>query len=437
MSTKVTAIFDIGKTNKKLFLFDDQANVVYEKSEVLPETKDEDGFACEDIELLEKWIKESLQQAISDESFTITKLNFSAYGASLVHLDKSGKRVTPLYNYLKPLSPELSESLYERYGGKEVFSTVTASPAMGMLNSGLQLLWLKKEKPLLFEQIDCSLHLPQYLSYLFSGEKHNELTSIGCHTALWDFTENDFHTWVKDERIAQLFPAIVPHNKTADLVIDNHKITCGIGLHDSSAALIPYLKEHQEPFILLSTGTWNIALNPFSKEPLTVEELNNDCLSYLSYRGDPVKASRLFFGNEHDHQVARMNFHFEKNPSYFKTVQFDPSLLTHATTTFIPSTMETVEGHLKNDETEWTLSGFQSFEQAYHQLMIALVEYQVKAIKLAKGSTSINTLFIDGGFAKNDIFITLLQGELKDVKIIPSDTPNASALGACLLMDDK
>ncbi len=435
MPIEVTAIFDIGKTNKKLFLFNDEAKVVYEKSEVLSEIIDEDGFACEDITLLEKWVKEALRQTINDKRFSITKLNFSAYGASLVHLNKDGKRIAPLYNYLKPIPSSISEYLYQQYNGKAIFSATTASPPMEMLNSGLQLLWLKKEKPILFDQIDCTLHLPQYLSYLFSGEKCNELTSIGCHTAIWNFKESNFHNWVYEEDIEHLFPDINPYIKTTQIVVNQHPITCGIGLHDSSSALIPYLKNNEEPFMLLSTGTWNIALNPFSKEPLTIDELNNDCLSYLSYQGDPVKASRLFFGNEHDYQVKRLNAHFHKETTYFKTVKLNSSLAANMSTKSIPATMKTVDGYLENNSSEWNLDQFTNFEQAYHELILALVQYQVKAIQLAKGNTDIKTLFVDGGFANNTIFIALLKQQLKDLHIIPSDTPNASALGAFMLMN--
>ena len=56
-----------------------------------------------------------------------------------------------------------------------------------MLNSGLQLYWLKKTKPEVFKKIKYSLHLPQYLSYIFTGIPLSEYTSIGCHTALWDY----------------------------------------------------------------------------------------------------------------------------------------------------------------------------------------------------------------------------------------------------------
>ncbi len=48
----VILIFDIGKTNKKVLLFDRQYQLVYEASAQLEETVDEDGFPCEDVQAL-------------------------------------------------------------------------------------------------------------------------------------------------------------------------------------------------------------------------------------------------------------------------------------------------------------------------------------------------------------------------------------------------
>ena len=52
MKLPVIAIFDIGKTNKKLLLFDQQYKLLHEESTQINETTDEDGFACEDIDAL-------------------------------------------------------------------------------------------------------------------------------------------------------------------------------------------------------------------------------------------------------------------------------------------------------------------------------------------------------------------------------------------------
>ncbi|HEX4849304.1 MAG TPA: FGGY family carbohydrate kinase, partial [Puia sp.] len=299
-SIPAIAIFDVGKTNKKILLFDEQYNLVHKEEVQLEETADEDGFPCENIQLLTQWMEQSLQIILSDPRFQIRAVNFTAYGASLVHLDLTYKPFIPLYNYLKPYPSGLQEQFYHMYGGLPLVSRQTASPVLGSLNSGMQLYRLKYEKPDIYNRIVCSLHLPQYLSFIISGKLVSDMTSIGCHTNLWHFENNDYHPWVENENItpklAQIHGSDHPIGTTR---VKMNNVPIGIGLHDSSSALIPYLKVCAEPFILISTGTWCICMNPFNHTPLTKEELEQDCLFYIGYKGKYVKASRLFAGSEH------------------------------------------------------------------------------------------------------------------------------------------
>src|ERR1700761_190872 len=102
MPTPVIAIFDVGKTNKKIFLFDEEYRIVYERSARFLETVDEDGFPCENLESLRQSVFDSLNEVSRLKQFDVKAVNFSAYGASFVYLDEHGKPLTPLYNYLKP-----------------------------------------------------------------------------------------------------------------------------------------------------------------------------------------------------------------------------------------------------------------------------------------------------------------------------------------------
>ncbi|HXB28584.1 MAG TPA: hypothetical protein VNW49_02140, partial [Puia sp.] len=108
----VIAIFDIGKTNKKFFLFNENYEIVFEKSTRLIESTDEDGFPCENLEKLTLLVFESLEEVFRLKKFKVTTVNFSTYGASFVYVDKDGKPLTHLYNYLKPFPNELSERFY-------------------------------------------------------------------------------------------------------------------------------------------------------------------------------------------------------------------------------------------------------------------------------------------------------------------------------------
>ncbi|RZL66882.1 MAG: carbohydrate kinase, partial [Pedobacter sp.] len=97
MPKPVIAIFDVGKTNKKLFLFDEEYNIVYERSARFVETLDEDGEPCENLESLISSVHDSLSQVQKMKEFEIKAINFSTYGASFVYLDENGKPLTPLY----------------------------------------------------------------------------------------------------------------------------------------------------------------------------------------------------------------------------------------------------------------------------------------------------------------------------------------------------
>ncbi len=95
MKEPVIAIFDIGKTNKKLLLFNTDLRVISETEQKFTEIKDDDGFECDDIDLIESWIKESISKLVNSDKYDLQSVNFTTYGATVVYLDENGKRLTP------------------------------------------------------------------------------------------------------------------------------------------------------------------------------------------------------------------------------------------------------------------------------------------------------------------------------------------------------
>ncbi|WP_428327387.1 FGGY-family carbohydrate kinase [Mucilaginibacter sp.] len=427
----VIAIIDVGKTNKKLFLFDENYHLVFEKTARFIETTDEDGFPCENLESLRLSVFDSLSEIFRLKEFEVKAVNFSAYGASFVYVDDAGKPVCPLYNYLKPYPEDLSEGFYENYGGAVQFSIQTASPLLGSLNSGLQLYRLKKEQPEIFARIKHALHLPQYLSSLLTGSFYSDITSIGCHTALWDFEHNRYHEWVQNEGIALKLPPIVAANKVFASLFPGNTYKVGIGLHDSSAALIPYLVNFSEPFILLSTGTWCISLNPFNNAPLTAAELNNDCLNFLQYQGKTVKASRLFSGHEYELQVKRIAAHFSTDVIKYRNIPYDPEIIGRLKKEASPYK----GGDVLSKESVFNsrdLSVFKNDDEAYHQLVLDLINLQVASTQLVLKGTPVKRIFVDGGFSKNSVFMHLLASALPQLEVFAASMAQATAVGAAL-----
>jgi sugar (pentulose or hexulose) kinase len=433
MKTPVIAIFDVGKTNKKLFLFDENYRIVFEKSAQFKETIDEDGDACENLESLRLSVFDSLREVFKLKEFDIKAINFSTYGASFVYIDEDGKPLAPLYNYLKPFPEELKKKFYDTYGGEDEFSARTASPVLGNLNSGMQIYRIKYQQPELFKQIKYALHLPQYLSYLISGRVFSDITSIGCHTNLWDFTRDTYHEWVTKEGILGKLAPLIPAEQVLPAAFPGNSYSVGVGLHDSSAALIPYLVNFHEPFILLSTGTWCISLNPFNQAPLTPEELKKDCLSYLQYQGKPVKASRVFSGYELETQVKRIAEHFNQHPHYYRTMPFNAEVIGK-----LQQEPELKSGSKNSNELKESgfaqrdLADYATDVEAYHQLILDLVHLQKESTQLVLDGTNVKRIFVDGGFSKNIIFMKLLAEAFPEIEVFAASMAQATAVGTAL-----
>ncbi|MFM1781082.1 MAG: hypothetical protein RJB49_1377 [Bacteroidota bacterium] len=410
LKTPVIAVFDIGKTNKKVFLWSTTFEIVFEKQQTFDEIVDEDGFACEDLGALQQWIVSTFAELCQLPEFEIIGLNFSAYGASIVYVDRVGEPLAPLYNYLKPVSKSFP---YTEYGGEDEFARKTASPILGNLNSGLQV--YESTFRSFWPEVFKAVHFPTYLASLFTGRHVSEITSIGCHTALWDFDLGQYHPWV-----ATIQDQLAPISTEAFLPIDG--INYGLGLHDSSAALVPYLRSISDEFVLLSTGTWCIAMHPFNESPLSAEELAEDVLCYLQPNGKPVKASRLFGGHFHEEQVARMEAHF--GGSYHD--------LTFSERVFSLSSRSSSVFECAFASCD--LHDFPDLASAYDQFMVDLVGQQLHSLNLLLKDAPVKQLLVDGGFSKNEWYMCLLAHALPEVEVYAAEVAQASALGAALMV---
>ncbi|MFA9370173.1 MAG: FGGY-family carbohydrate kinase [Labilibaculum antarcticum] len=436
MNTNVIAVFDIGKTNKKILLFDQVFNLVYQYEEKFSTTVDDDGFECDDIQLIKNWMVNTLSALVEEGKFDIQAINFSTYGASLAFLDKKGKLLAPIYNYLKEVNPEIQESLFQEYGGMDEFCRQTASPALGLLlNSGVQALWLKKEKKEIWDKVENTLHFPQYLSFVLTGKITSEPTSIGCHTFMWDFDKMQYHPWVKKEGVK--LPKPVTNNMVYSALIKGKTIKTGVGIHDSSASLVPYLQNSKEEFILVSTGTWCISMNPFNDQPLTSNQLKNDCLCFLTPEKRQVKSSRLFMGHFHETLVFKLNDFFLTEADFYKEIPCNSDLVELVNQKFKDELYFFPEGIGNFDQAvdKLDFSVFKDFTEAYTRMVVELTQLCIFSIELIIPQKDITkTIFISGGFSRNKIFVSLLSHYFTDKKVCTSEIDNASALGAALVV---
>jgi sugar (pentulose or hexulose) kinase len=244
-----------------------------------------------------------------------------------------------------------------------------------------------------------------------------------------------YHYWVEGQGLN--LPLPVPVETLNEVIIEGKKLMVGVGIHDSSSSLAPYFSSSKGKFLLLSTGTWCINMNPFNTEKLTAEQLDKDCLCYMSITGKPVKSSRLFLGHLHEMALTRIAEHFMKSEDYYrKKVKADKKLSALLRSKFSEKKVFFQTGpnwrELKN---YIDLYEFNTFEEAYHQLMNELCDLTIESINLVlPAADDTENLYITGGFSKNELFLNLITEAYPSKHVYTSEIANSSALGAALVI---
>jgi hypothetical protein len=148
-----------------------------------------------------------------------------------------------------------------------------------------------------------------------------------------------------------------------------------------------------------------------------------------------VKASRLFAGYEHERQTKLLSSHFNKPAGYYTSVVCDVGLL-HRLKVNKRSAQKMSDKAMVGQSAfaERSLASFRSFEEAYHQLIIDLMDQQIKSTNLVLKDTTVKRIFVDGGFSKNPLYMYLLAEAFPSIEVYAASVAQASALGAALAM---
>jgi len=148
-----------------------------------------------------------------------------------------------------------------------------------------------------------------------------------------------------------------------------------------------------------------------------------------------VKASRLFAGYEHELQTKKLSEHFNKPLDFYKEIHFDLKMINK-----IKSEKNFSEGELKepmvqqSDFNAGSLSRFKNYQTAYHQLITDIITRQRQSTNLVLKGTDVKRIFVDGGFSNNSIYMNLLAEAFPNIEVCAASVPQASALGAALVM---
>ena len=220
-------------------------------------------------------------------------------------------------------------------------------------------------------------------------------------------------------------------------IVNGAEIAIGCGLHDSSSSIIPILKKNEgNEFILLSTGTWIIAMNPFSKEALTKQQLNHNCLCYMTPEKQQIKSSMQCLGRIHEVYLDALSSYFKVDIDTHLHLKLNKNLceevVSKSTRVFLEKGIDT-----EFEAKPALLENFDTYESAYYQLVFEISKKVTAAIALILDKdNALKDVYISGGFNKNEIFVHFLSFLKTEITIRIPTIKNESALGAALLMKD-
>jgi L-fuculokinase len=301
MSQRLIGILDVGKTHAKFIVADAESGHIVAQTERAFRSVEGPVLRALDVAGIERWLGETL--AAFPDRAAIEALVPVAHGAAAVLLD-SQERVR--------FAPDYEDRVFELVAGtyqaqRDPFSE-TFSPFLPLgLNLGRQLHFLESRHAGHFEDIQSCLLYPQYWAWRLSGEKASEVTSLGCHTDLWRPREAKPSRLAERTGWSRLLPPLRAASDTLGVVSTQLARVTGVdrscrvhcGIHDSNASYLSHRtgRSAAEPFAVVSSGTWIIAM-AHGADPSRLRE-TDDMLANVDALGHAVPTARFMGGRDY------------------------------------------------------------------------------------------------------------------------------------------
>lgn len=448
------AVFDLGKTNKKLLIFDQNLDLLDQASTQIDEIENED-YKAEDAGQIFRWYQESL--AGLSNKYNIRVISISSHGAAFVTLNEHGDLSLPPICYTTEPGENFHARFFREFGPPNALQKSTATAELKALINIAQGIYFVREKyPSVYSRTKHLLNYPQYYGYLMTGSLGIEKTYLGSHTYLWDFEKSDWSSVAKGLGADKLYPGefkkpwdVLGHvsSKFAATTGLKPDVMVTLGIHDSNGALLPYLISGFQNFILNSTGTWCVVMRPEKKVAFKEDEIGKTVFYNISAFEEPVKTAifmggeeyavyddilRKFYGNDYrisfDHDLYQKIVREKKLfilPSVVKGAGQFPNSDARITTGD-----QTI--YLEELKTKGPVEYFNNGDELYAALNISLALQTEVALQRA-GMERGMTIYVEGGFRKNESYNRVLTTLFPGSPVCLTELQEASALGAAIL----
>ncbi|WHO83859.1 FGGY-family carbohydrate kinase [Rhizobium leguminosarum] len=417
------AVLDIGKTNAKVVVLDSETGAelaVLKRPNVTIKTG---LYPHYDVEVLWSFALDALKSLAREPGFDA--ISITTHGASAALLARDGTLAMPVIDY----EHEYPQEIRDAYTRLRPSFDETFSPHLAMgLNVGAQLHYQKTAFPEEFAEVATILTYAQYWTARLTGVAANELTSLGCHTDLWNPRAGSYSSLVDRLGIRDLMAPIRSAFDALGPVLPDIAAELGLtapvpvycGIHDSNASLLPHLVRRESPFAVVSTGTW--VINFGVGGDLDHLDPKRDALANVDAYGRAVPSSRFMGGREFESLSA------EIGPVDEKAAQAAIGSVISKGMMLLPN-VAPGSGPFPGKASRWIGAEEANREErsAAACLYLALMTDACLGLIGAKGP-----VIVEGPFALNGTYLTLLAALTgREVMALPGTT--GTSQGAALL----
>ncbi|GHC59894.1 FGGY-family carbohydrate kinase [Neogemmobacter tilapiae] len=416
------AVIDIGKTNAKLALVDgdtlQEIAVETRPNRVIP------GPPWPTFDLQGHWDFILHHLACFHRAHGVDAISVTTHGASCVLLDAQGNLAAPMLDYEHPAPDDLAAA-YDAIR-PDFAETGSARLPMG-LNLGAQLHWLFATDPTLKARTAHILTYPQYWGFRLTGALASDVSSLGCHTDLWNPWGGQFSSLVSRLGIEdKLAPArksgdvlghILPEIAAQTGLRESTPVVCGI--HDSNASLYPHLLGRTGAFNVVSTGTWVVVMSVGGNR--IALDKTRDVLVNVNALGQPTPSARFMGGREYE---------IIRNGETITPTAADRQAVLKGSALLLPA-VEPNSGPFQH-----RAAGWEGKPATPGQRMVALAHYLAlmtdTCLTLTGGQ---GPVIVEGPFARNPDYLDMLTA-LRPDGVETAASATGTSIGAALLCLD-
>jgi len=417
------AVLDIGKTNAKVVVLDSGTGAeiaVLKRPNIAIKTG---PYPHYDIEALWSFALDALKNLAREPGFDA--ISITTHGAAAALIDEDGRLAMPVIDY----EHEYPQEIRDAYTRLRPSFDETFSPRLPMgLNVGAQLHYQKTAFPEEFARVADILTYAQYWAARLTGVAANELTSLGCHTDLWNPKVGSYSSLVDRLGLRDLMAPIRSAFDALGPVLPDIAAELGLaapvpvycGIHDSNASLLPHLVHREAPFAVVSTGTWVISFGVGGD--LDHLDPKRDALANVDAYGRAVPSSRFMGGREFEILSAEIGNVDEKEAQAAIGAVIAKGMM------LLPN-IAPGSGPFPDKASRWVGAEEASPEERHAAacLYLALMTDACLGLIGAKGP-----VIVEGPFALNETYLKLLAALVgREVLALPGTT--GTSQGAALL----